>query len=112
MFPLYDGKELKTHLSVRSTVLNITDLSKSNYSLNSYKFPFILSLAVDIPLGAKREYDFALAKADLVYDMEWKVVSEELIEGVTNDDKLSFKLEEDGVYAVVFNPRDPTIKAA
>lgn len=47
----------------------------------------------------------------MTYDMEWKIVSEEIIYNVTNDDKLSFTLKEDGVYAVVFNPRDPKILA-
>jgi len=107
IFPLYNGRQLKHHLSVRSTVVNITDLSKSKYALDNYKFPFILSLAVDIPKEANREYDFALARADMTYDNEWKIVSEEIIPNVTNDDKLSFALQEDGVYAVVFNPRDP-----
>jgi hypothetical protein len=88
-------------------VVNITDLSKSVYDLSNYKFPFILSLAVDIPEEANREFDFALARADLDYDQEWKIVSEEIIPNVTNDEKLSFALKEDGVYAVVFNPRDP-----
>lgn len=96
-------------MSVRSTVLNITDLSKNRFSLDEYKFPFILSLAVDIPEGSNRTLDYALARADLKYDGEWKIVSEEILEGVTNDDKLSFELKEDGIYAVIFNPRDPVI---
>merc|ERR1711990_878932 len=75
--------------------------------LSNYKFPFILSLAVDVPAEANREFDFALARADLDYGQEWKIVSEEIIPNVTNDEKLSFALKEDGVYAVVFNPRDP-----
>jgi len=66
-----------------------------------------LSLAVDIPEEANRKYDFALARADMEYDQEWKIVSEEIIPNVTSDNKLSFALKEDGVYAVVFNPRDP-----
>lgn len=82
-------------------------MSKGSYDISNYKFPFILSLAVDIPKEANREFDFALAKADMDYDMEWKIVSEEIIPNVANDDKLSFALQEDGVYAVVFNPRDP-----
>jgi hypothetical protein len=107
IFPLYNGRTLKHHLSVRSTVVNVTDLSKSHYDISTYKFPFILSLAVDVPKEANVEFDFALARADMTYDMEWKIVSEEIIPNVTNDDKLSFALQEDGVYAVVFNPRDP-----
>merc|ERR1711990_299435 len=79
--------------------------------LSNYKFPFILSLAVDVPAEANREFDFALARADLDYDQEWKIVSENIIPNVTNDNKLSFALKEDGVYAVVFNPRDPTSAA-
>jgi len=35
------------------------------------------------------------------------MVSEEIIPDVTSYNKLSFALKEDGVYAVVFNPRDP-----
>lgn len=66
-----------------------------------------MSLAVDIPEEANRKYDFALARADMEYDQEWKIVSEEIIPNVTSDNKLSFALKEDGVYAVVFNPRDP-----
>lgn len=92
IFPLYNGRTLKHHLSVRSTVVNVTDLSKSHFDISTYKFPFILSLAVDIPKEANREFDFALAKADMNYDMEWKIVSEEIIPNVTSDDKLSFAL--------------------
>jgi hypothetical protein len=88
-------------------VVNITDLSKNEFDLSNYKFPFILSLAVDIPEEANQEFDFALARADMEYDQEWKIVSEEIIPNVTNDNKLSFALKEDGIYAVVFNPRDP-----
>jgi hypothetical protein len=90
IFPLYNGRTLNHHLAVRSTVVNITDLSLSKYDLTHYKFPFILSLAVDVPQEANVLYDFALAKADMIYDNEWKIVSEELVPNVTNDDKLSF----------------------
>jgi hypothetical protein len=47
MFPLYTGKDIPFHLSVRSTVLNISSI-KSDIA-ETYKFPMILTLTVDVP---------------------------------------------------------------
>ncbi len=107
-FPLYSGKELNHHLSVRSTVINITDLSKkANESEEAlpYKFPFILTLAVDVPAGADKELDFALGKADIDNGL-WKPDPDFPINKYYEDNKFAFELSEDGIYAVLFYPRD------
>lgn len=66
-FPLYTGRELPYHLSVRSTVLNITMLLDDATEALEYKFPMILTLSVDVPDISVQNgiYDFCLGKADL-----------------------------------------------
>jgi hypothetical protein len=107
-YPLYNGEELNYHLSVRSTIINITDLSKQQNETDDalpYKFPFILTLAVDVPKGANKELDFALAKADIENGL-WKPDYAFPINDDLEANKFAFELSEDGIYAVLFYPRD------
>lgn len=66
MFPLYDGKTLPFHLTVRSTVI---DLNVNNYEDDGrgFKFPMILTLAIDKAVNDREDnLDYCLGRADFV----------------------------------------------
>lgn len=64
MFPLYDGKTLPFHLTVRSTVI---DLSVDTYNDDGkgFKFPMIMTLSIDKALNDRHDnLDYCLGRAD------------------------------------------------
>ena len=77
----------------------------------------ILTLSLDMPdfSYARKEnniYDFWLGRAD-VEKKEWNCVSRKAINQTSeerNTNKLSYALNNDGIYAVLFNPSDPVIE--
>lgn len=99
MFPLYDGKTLPPHLTIRSTILNITVL-KDN--LDSYRFPMILTLAVDVPINAEKDRDFCLGQANFELE-KWECAEIRALEIDNDNNKLSYKLPGNGIYAIIFN---------
>jgi len=81
------------------------DGSKTAYV--PYKFPMILSLAVDQPAGSNKQYDYCLGRADLSLG-KW-VENADACDGTFDEatQKFNFKVSRDGVYTVLFSPRDP-----
>jgi len=64
MFPLYDGKTLPFHLSVRSTVIDLT-VEKLNDDGKGFKFPMILTLSIDKAINDRpANLDYCLGRAE------------------------------------------------
>ncbi len=106
MFPLYDGKTLPFHLTVRSTVIEIKVVNHTNGG-KGFKFPMILTLSID-KAGNDRpdNLDYCLGVADFKTG-KWVCASIIPVKppgynGFKN--KISYKIPNNGIYAVIFNP--------
>jgi hypothetical protein len=101
-FPLSLGK-LEYHQTVRSPIVKLESV---NRTATIYRFPLIIELEADVPVNSNKTNDFCLAELDN-YTRRWECHTRELFqEEFATKNKFAFPVEKDGIYTVIFNPRE------
>lgn len=69
----------------------------------------VLTLAADVLIQSAAEYDYCLGK--LTKDLSWNCVPENNFVGLEGKNRFSYLIDEDGTYAMIYNPSVPLAAA-
>ena len=102
LFPYTDGT-LEYHQTVRSPLVKLQTMNRDSVN---YRFPVVLYLSSDILTGSNSTDDYCMGLLNEKTN-QWSCHSRDIVVNSESSDKLGFKVNQDGIYSVIFNPTPP-----